>query len=135
MQTICPICLENFNFTSDNIILHCCKSEYHLKCLQQWILEKKTCPNCPCCRQDIKYNYNYSNKINNISIGIIIFIYFLLYILYFNNSNIYLISIFFFIPTLILINYLFKKIYCKYKFNIKNSTIFTKRVYNPMFDI
>lgn len=43
----CSICLEDFDFNSNNaIVLTNCKHPYHENCIKEWLRIRTTCPNC-----------------------------------------------------------------------------------------
>ena len=46
MQIICSICLNDLNFSNENISVLKCGHFFHHDCLQNWIQIRKTCPEC-----------------------------------------------------------------------------------------
>lgn len=45
-DNICSICLEKINMNKDAVKLNNCSHIYHIKCIDPWLLENQTCPNC-----------------------------------------------------------------------------------------
>lgn len=63
-DTICCICLDNFNFNNDEhnneIQLHCCTNSIHNYCLIELFVKKYK--NCPLCRKNICINNYFDEK-------------------------------------------------------------------------
>jgi hypothetical protein len=51
----CPICFEEFDRETDNIIVpSCCRRHFtHSECLQRWLETRDTCPVCRCTFRDV----------------------------------------------------------------------------------
>lgn len=50
-SSLCPICLESFQFGDEVSRINSCRHTFHSKCLSIWTANSTT---CPCCRQDFK---------------------------------------------------------------------------------
>ena len=48
MVISCSICLNDLNFSNQNISVLKCGHLFHHDCLQEWIRTSKTCPECRC---------------------------------------------------------------------------------------
>ena len=42
----CSICLEKINKCGKNITLNKCNHTFHKKCLDKWVIQNNSCPNC-----------------------------------------------------------------------------------------
>ena len=42
----CSICLEKINKCGKNITLNECNHIFHKKCLEKWVIQNNSCPNC-----------------------------------------------------------------------------------------
>lgn len=44
-ECICPICQESIEYNVTMQVV-CCRGQFHLKCLPEWMNVKKSCPLC-----------------------------------------------------------------------------------------
>ena len=63
----CSICLEKINKCGKNITLNECNHIFHKKCLEKWVIQNNSCPNC---RTEVNlignsYKIQCSNNIDN----------------------------------------------------------------------
>ena len=48
MSVICSVCINDLNFSDQNISVLKCGHIFHHDCLHEWIQIRKTCPECRC---------------------------------------------------------------------------------------
>ena len=61
----CIICYEEINIlNNDFIILECCKQNFHINCLKNWVNfpKNKNNKNCPVCRKETKIFSDFRNN-------------------------------------------------------------------------
>jgi len=52
-KPVCPICLGDFDYEEDTVIVPCCENKFHKSCLIYVCKSKKNNANCPLCRREL----------------------------------------------------------------------------------